>query len=275
MIGLDAMIEAAAKQNGIPVHIARQLVKNESSGNTGALSPKGATGLTQVMPATAKEMGYSEEDMKDPKNQLNAGFGYLKKMVDRYNGDLGKALWAYNAGPGKVDKGVMPAETKAYLAKFSGLDQPVEATPAEDGTTPVNPALYKGWQPANRENASGVISRFLSPSKVDTSQLLTPEQTGGGKAFTGSFSNGSPTESIAQIDSDIKKKDDAATSDKMKAFFTALGNVNIPQGISPNDGPQAHPVGFRELRNPYENPLLNREYKNIYTQPTYQPIQTK
>ncbi|BAN49915.1 transglycosylase SLT domain-containing protein [Metapseudomonas resinovorans] len=87
------------------------LISQESSGNPQAVSPKGARGLMQLMPDTAREMAaelglaYSEERLtQDPAYNRQLGTAYLNKMLDRYDGNRVLALAAYNAGPGKVDE---------------------------------------------------------------------------------------------------------------------------------------------------------------------------
>ncbi|WP_271411288.1 lytic transglycosylase domain-containing protein [Pseudomonas sp. Q1-7] len=87
------------------------LISQESSGNPDAVSPKGARGLMQLMPDTAREMAaelgldYSEERLtRDPAYNRQLGTAYLNKMLDRYDGNRVLALAAYNAGPGKVDE---------------------------------------------------------------------------------------------------------------------------------------------------------------------------
>lgn len=106
---------AAARKNGVPEDLFLRLVQQESGWNVGAVSPKGATGLAQLMPGTADLMGV---DINDPKDNLHGGARYLKMMYDRF-GSWKLALAAYNAGPIAVEKnnGVPPyAETKNYVA---------------------------------------------------------------------------------------------------------------------------------------------------------------
>lgn len=106
---------AAARKHGVPEDLFLRLVQQESGWNSGAVSPKGATGLAQLMPDTASLMGV---DINDPKDNLHGGARYLKMMYDRF-GSWKLALAAYNAGPLAVEKnnGVPPyAETKNYVA---------------------------------------------------------------------------------------------------------------------------------------------------------------
>jgi len=107
-----------AKKYGIPERLFLELVRAESNFNPKAVSPKGAMGLCQLMPQTAKMLG-----VKDPFNvdeNLNAGAYYLKKLYNKY-GDWKLALAAYNAGEGSVNKyGTIPPyrETRNYVKKI-------------------------------------------------------------------------------------------------------------------------------------------------------------
>jgi soluble lytic murein transglycosylase-like protein len=111
--------KAAARKHGIPEDLFLRLVQQESGWNPGAVSHKGATGLAQLMPGTAKKLGV---DINDPVDNLHGGARYLRMMYDKF-GTWRLALAAYNAGPGAVEKhgGVPPfAETKNYVKKILG-----------------------------------------------------------------------------------------------------------------------------------------------------------
>ena len=114
----DAEITAAAQRNGLDPALLKALVRQESNFNPGATSPAGAMGLTQLMPATAAGLGVTNPS--DPAQNLEGGAKYLKQQLDRFGGDVAKALAAYNAGPGAVQKygGVPPyAETQNYVQR--------------------------------------------------------------------------------------------------------------------------------------------------------------
>lgn len=111
--------KAAAERHGIPVDLFLRLVQRESGWNPGAVSHKGAQGLAQLMPDTARRLGV---DPADPSENLDGGARYLRMMYDRF-GDWKLALAAYNAGPEAVQKhgGVPPyAETKGYVLAILG-----------------------------------------------------------------------------------------------------------------------------------------------------------
>ena len=111
-----AEITAAAKANGIDPALLAGLVKQESGFNPTAGSPAGARGLTQLMPGTAAGLGVT--NVLDPVQSINGGAKYLKQQLDAFGGDVAKALAAYNAGPGAVQRfgGIPPyAETQNYV----------------------------------------------------------------------------------------------------------------------------------------------------------------
>jgi len=96
------------------------LVWQESRWRANAVSPVGARGLAQLMPGTAREMGV---DPQDPFANLEGGARYLRQQIDRFGGDIEKALAAYNAGPGRViSAGGIPRirETQTYVAAVMG-----------------------------------------------------------------------------------------------------------------------------------------------------------
>jgi soluble lytic murein transglycosylase-like protein len=110
-------VEQAARQNALPVHLVHSVVKVESGYNPFAVSPKGALGLMQLTPSTARRFGVS--DAFNPVQNLHGGARYLRYLLDRYGeNNTGLALAAYNAGEGAVERygGVPPyPETRNYL----------------------------------------------------------------------------------------------------------------------------------------------------------------
>jgi soluble lytic murein transglycosylase-like protein len=115
---LAQMVEAAARRHGLDPELVRAVVAVESGFRPDAVSPKGAQGLMQLMPATARSLGVT--DAFDPFSNLDGGTRYLRMLVTRYGGDLKRALAAYNAGEGAVARhgGVPPyPETLAYVRK--------------------------------------------------------------------------------------------------------------------------------------------------------------
>jgi soluble lytic murein transglycosylase-like protein len=115
-VPFGAEITAAAKKHGIDPALLAGLVKQESGFNPNAGSPAGARGLTQLMPGTAAGLGVT--NVLDPLQNLDGGARYLRQQLDAFGGDVTRALAAYNAGPGAVQRygGVPPyAETQNYV----------------------------------------------------------------------------------------------------------------------------------------------------------------
>ena len=103
---------------GLDPNLVRAVIQAESGGNPRALSPKGAAGLMQLMPDTANQMG--AKDRFDPEQNIASGTRYLRTLLDRFH-SVELALWAYNAGPGAVRKGVLPLETREYVPQVLRL----------------------------------------------------------------------------------------------------------------------------------------------------------
>ena len=114
-LSIHEMVTQAALNNGLPPAIVHSVARAESAYQTAAVSPKGAIGVMQLMPGTAASL---KADPNDPEQNIEAGARYLRELLERYDGDSVKALAAYNAGPGAVDKynGVPPyRETITYV----------------------------------------------------------------------------------------------------------------------------------------------------------------
>jgi soluble lytic murein transglycosylase-like protein len=134
---IEGLIENYAGKFGVDPNLVKAVVHAESGFDPKAISKAGAKGLMQLMPETAK--GLNVHNSFDIQQNLQGGIRYLGGLLNRYGGDVTKALAAYNAGPTHVDKhqGVPPfAETQKYVQKVMALYQAFQAQAAK---APVKP----------------------------------------------------------------------------------------------------------------------------------------
>jgi soluble lytic murein transglycosylase-like protein len=116
--GVEKLVREAADRHRVDPALVRAVIETESNWNPAAYSNRGAGGLMQLIPTTAKRFGVN--DVFNPQQNIDGGVHYLKTLLDRYNGNLDMALAAYNAGEGAVDRAHgIPAfrETRNYVQK--------------------------------------------------------------------------------------------------------------------------------------------------------------
>lgn len=114
--GVARTIDQAATRYGLAPELVDAIARQESAYNSSAVSPKGAIGVMQLMPGTARTLGV---DPRDVVANIHGGAAYLRQLIDRFDGRIDLALAAYNAGPRAVERhdGVPPyRETQAYVA---------------------------------------------------------------------------------------------------------------------------------------------------------------
>jgi soluble lytic murein transglycosylase-like protein len=130
-------IRAAAGRHGVSPALLFAVVEVESNFDPNAQSSKGARGLGQVMPATARDMGVHPARLWHPESNVEASGRYLRWLADRYGRDLDRVLVAYNAGPAVADgQRPVPAETRAYVVKVKGAYRKYRLREHEKGNHP-------------------------------------------------------------------------------------------------------------------------------------------
>jgi len=120
----EPFVQEHARRQSLRPELVRAVIQVESGFNPRARSPRGAMGLMQLMPTTARELGV--RDAYDPEDNIRAGCAYLRRLIDRYDGNEELALAAYNAGAQAVDRhgGRVPPyrETRDYVKKVGAID---------------------------------------------------------------------------------------------------------------------------------------------------------
>ncbi len=131
----DPLIASVANDFGLDADLLHAIVRTESDYDASAVSPKGAIGLMQVMPATGRRFGFA--DLRDPKTNLSAGATYLRWLLDRFGNDLSLALAAYNAGERAVERygaDVPPfPETRDYVASVMSRYRASQSSARQSG----------------------------------------------------------------------------------------------------------------------------------------------
>jgi soluble lytic murein transglycosylase-like protein len=129
---LDAVVEQTARRHDVDVNLVKAMIHTESNSNPRAVSNKGAMGLMQLMPFTARDLGVT--NAFDPVQNVEGGVRYMKSLLTQFGGDLSLSLAAYNAGPGAVTRhgGIPPyRETQDYVKKIGDLYSSLRGQPKE------------------------------------------------------------------------------------------------------------------------------------------------
>jgi soluble lytic murein transglycosylase-like protein len=152
----EQQIRDEAERQGVDPDLMVRMFATESGGNPKVVSPKGAAGLGQLMPAAAQDMGLTPEDRFDPAKNIPASVGYFKKQLGAFGGDPEKAAAAYNWGPGAMNKHLatkpdnwklgLPKETAKYLTSLLPMGSAQAAPPAAPQAPPTEdaPSIYSG-----------------------------------------------------------------------------------------------------------------------------------
>ncbi len=176
---MDAIFAEAAELYGVPLNLLKAMGKAESGFNPNAVSPAGAQGVMQLMPATAESLGV--EDPFDARSNIMGGAKYISQKLKQYNGNIDLALAAYNAGSGNVAKygGVPPfSETRNYIARIKGymnsdltIDKTVNVKTAEKYGSDTQAVLTNGKRTETNNNSTYKMSQTDAQYFVNLMQL--------------------------------------------------------------------------------------------------------
>jgi hypothetical protein len=209
-----AAVELAQKYGLDPNLFVRQ-IQQESGFNPEARSPAGALGLAQLMPGTALDMGVMRID---PMQNLEGGAKYMRMLLDRYNGDYPKALAAYNAGMGNVDKygGIPPfKETQNYVSTIFG-------------------SAPMGTQPGNTQQGGPAVDQYAQQpqQKGILSYLTDPEKRAKLGLVLSSLAS-TPNAGVQQmLTNKIAGFEDARTQNKTVQFLQTKGRPDLAQAVA-------------------------------------------
>lgn len=162
--GLASVIRQAADRHQMDPDLIHAIINVESGYDSRALSPKGAMGLMQLIPATARRFGV--EDPFDPKQNIEGGTSYLKYLLDLFGNDLALSLAAYNAGENSVlrEGGIPPfPETRQYVRKVTSFYQPNSASNGSEGKPGAGNAVPRACGPI-RATRSGTVTAATAQS---------------------------------------------------------------------------------------------------------------
>ena len=230
---LEQWADQAARAEGVDPRLFRALIQAESGWRVDARSPVGATGLTQLMPATGRSLGVTNP--LDPRQNLRGGAKYIGQQLRAFKGNPRLALAAYNAGPGAVSKygGIPPfRETQNYVAKIMGS---LGSAPL---SSPQAPAAGGGGLPAAGGAPSGAA---MSGSPMEVISALRSMRAGSAPIRARGYNQDSGTTRLAglqMLKSAMATRQAAATMPGMPA-----SNTEIQPDINLGGGVFAHPTG--------------------------------
>jgi hypothetical protein len=160
------VVRSVASRYGVDPNLVHAVISVESGYDPGAVSPRGAVGLMQLMPETAAELGV--HDLMDPHDNIVGGVRQLRRLLDYYDGDLSHSLAAYNAGVGAVDRhgGIPPyRETVDYIRRVRRQYRGDGRTPVHDGDDPIyryvdreGTVVFTQFPASSVQRARGTIS---------------------------------------------------------------------------------------------------------------------
>jgi soluble lytic murein transglycosylase-like protein len=166
---LGQVVQSASDRYRLDPDLVNSVIRAESGFNPHAVSRKGATGLMQLMPKTASQLGVS--NAFDPAANVDGGSHYLRELLEKYDFDLVKALAAYNAGPQRVEQygGVPPYyETRAYVARIIrdfNRKKTAQTTPAQTMAQTRKPARHATRAKAREASDRRMLAALQRPAQ--------------------------------------------------------------------------------------------------------------
>lgn len=158
---LEKLVAAAAERHGVELALVKAVVAAESAYDPQAVSRAGARGLMQVMPATAVDYGVADQErLFDPETNLDTGTRHLKRLLAKYKNDYGRAIMAYNAGEGVVDR---TGSMVTYAETLSYTEAVIRHYRRQGGTKPTDEALAKVRQlrKLKGQQAKQLLAKYL------------------------------------------------------------------------------------------------------------------
>ena len=158
---LEKLVSAAAERHGVELALVKAVVAAESAYDPQAVSRAGARGLMQVMPATAADYGVADQErLFDPETNLDTGTRHLKRLLAKYKNDYGRAIMAYNAGEGVVDR---TGSMVTYAETLSYTEAVIRHYRRQGGTKPTDEALAKVRQlrKLKGQQAKQLLAKYL------------------------------------------------------------------------------------------------------------------
>jgi soluble lytic murein transglycosylase-like protein len=158
---LEKLVTAAAERHGVELALVKAVVAAESAYDPQAVSRAGARGLMQVMPATAADYGVADQErLFDPETNLDTGTRHLKRLLAKYKNDYGRAIMAYNAGEGVVDR---TGSMVTYAETLSYTEAVIRHYRRQGGTKPTDEALAKVRQlrKLKGQQAKQLLAKYL------------------------------------------------------------------------------------------------------------------
>lgn len=236
------LIDMAAKATGLDPRIINRIGEVESGWRSGQTSPAGATGLFQLMPGTAKDMGV--KDINDDAQNVLGGARYFKKMLDEF-GDIPTAAAVYNAGPGNVRKfgGIPPfPETQNYVKKFQDLVPKPSTTGGDMGGSGENNIFKRA---INFGKQQSPIYQLLSSLGIDPQEEAKKQKRasifdaamGGLAQVAASFNPRRGAELQQDMAQQAATRQKAYQGNPMQDAMTAIGAYSklIPENKVTND----------------------------------------